>query len=70
MYWGLICDCGFVWAVVDESCVCGRFVGTGYGRRGLCIMTVCVRGTCVTLFSFEVLAMVEKDRLGLFVVSL
>ena len=55
---------------MGESCVCGRFVGTGYGRRGLCIMTVCVRGICVALCSFEVLAMVEKDRLGLFVVSL
>ena len=69
MYWGLICGCGFIRAVVGESRVCGR-IGTGYDRRGLCIMTVCVRGICVALCSFEVLAMVENDRLGLFVVSL
>ena len=50
MYWGLICGCGFIRVIADGSCVCGRLVGTGYGRRGLCIMTVCARDLCEIVF--------------------
>ena len=70
MYCALICGCGFIMVVVGDFCDCVLMVGTGYGRRGLCIIAECVWDICVRLCSLGVLAVVENDRLGLFVVSL
>ena len=38
--WG----CDVLGIIAGAFCVCGLIVGTGYGKRGLCIVTECVRG--------------------------